>query len=104
MEPIANDIRHLFEKLEIEPRTAQERLIVCENVDKIPILSLDLMDSAQNILQELRREIKSNNQLAKEIVDEIKSISEKLKMPCDLARLQRDFYSSKVIAEVKIRQ
>ena len=69
-----------------------------------PILSLDLMDSAQNILQELRREIKSNNQLAKEIVDEIKSISEKLKMPCDLARLQRDFYSSKVIAEVKIRQ
>ena len=97
---MSDKIRSLYEKLEIEPRNSKERNLVCNGVDAIA-LSQDTMDYMQVILQGLETEVESNDQIAKEIIETIYDISEKLNLPCDIESKQRAFYSSRIIAELR---
>lgn len=99
-ESTTDKIRELYERLEIEPRDSKERHLICNSVSSI-VLSQDTMDSVQLILGRLETEMQSNCEEAREIIDSIKSISEKLNLPCDLASKQRPFYSCRVIEELR---
>lgn len=98
-ETMRGNICDLYEKLELEPRNTTERHLICDSIDNIA-LSQDTMDNVQLILTRLETETLTNNDVAREIIDQIRSISEKLKMPCDLASMQHDFYSSRMITKV----
>ncbi len=90
----------MYEKLEVEPRNTNERHLVCSSINSI-VLSQDTMDRIELILQGLETEMQSNYEVAREIIESIKHISEKLNLPCDLASKQKDFYSSRMIEEFR---
>ena len=123
-EDLTDKIRHLYERLEIEPRNSHERVsqlfvylflfvtlfvynflftffqnLVCGNVDSLQ-LSSETMTAVNDLLQNLEFEMNTNNETAKEVIEKMRGIAEKLKMPFDLASLQREFYSTKMIKSV----
>ena len=100
-EDLTDKIRHLYERLEIEPRNSHERNLVCGNVDSLQ-LSSETMTAVKDLLQNLEFEMNTNNETAKEVIEKMRGIAEKLKMPFDLASLQREFYSTKMINSVSI--
>lgn len=91
----------MYEKLEIEPRNSRERDLVCNNVESL-VLSQDTMEKVQLILRSLEDEMQCNYQVAREIIESIKKISEKLNLPCDLASKQHEFYSTRMIEELRV--
>ena len=60
------------------------------------------MTAVKDLLQNLEFEMNTNNETAKEVIEKMRGIAEKLKMPFDLASLQREFYSTKMINSVSI--
>ena len=100
-ESVMDEIRRYYDRLEIEPRNSQERHLVCSSVDEIQ-LSAETMAAAKELLQKLEYEMTTNNETAKGIIDKIQSISEKLKMPVDLASMQHKFYSSRMLESVRL--
>ena len=121
---LTNKIRHLYERLEIEPRNSHERVsfqlyvffnhflstfhclhffqdLICGNVESLQ-LSSETMTAVKDLLQNLEFEMNTNNETAKEVIEKMRGIAEKLKMPFDLASLQREFYSTKMINSVSI--
>ena len=115
----------MYERLEIEPRNSHERVsfqlyaffltifflhfivyiffqdLVCGNVESLQ-LSSETMTAVKDLLQNLEFEMNTNNETAKEVIEKMRGIAEKLKMPFDLASLQREFYSTKMINSVSI--
>merc|ERR1712062_715422 len=73
-----------------------ERNLVCGNVESLQ-LSSETMTAVKDLLQNLEFEMNTNNETAKEFIEKMRGIAEKLKMPFDLASLQREFYSTKMI-------
>ena len=100
-ESVMDEIRRYYDRLEIEPRNSQERHLVCSVVDEIQ-LSSETMAAAKDLLQSLEYQMNTNNETAKEIIDKIQSISEKLKMPVDMAAMQHEFYSSRMLESVSL--
>lgn len=97
---MTNDIRAMYDKLELEPRNSKERQIVCDSIDSIT-LSGELMEFTKSIVQLLEDEMQTNNETANEILTKIRKISEKLRLPCDLASKQREFYSTRIVGELQ---
>ena len=99
-EEIINHIDALYEKLETEPKDDKER-IVTENVDSI-VLSQENMDLVRRMKDDLERERQNNLYEATDILDQIRNISQKLKLPFDLSSKEREVYSRPYITEVHI--
>ena len=97
---MTNDIRAMYDKLELEPRNSKERQIVCDSVDSIA-LSGELMEFTKSILQLLEDEMQTNKETANDILNKIRKISEKLNEPCDLASKEREFYSTRIVGELQ---
>ena len=100
-ESVMDEIRRYYDRLEIEPRNSQERHLVCSIVDEIQ-LSSETMVAAKDLIQSLEYQMTTNNETAKEIIDKIQSISEKLKMPVDMAAIRHEFYSSRMLESVSL--
>lgn len=96
---IKSQIISLLEKLETEPNTTFEREIICEDVDKV-ILGEKTMDNTKHVLERLQLEINSNTTMAKDIIERMQDIAQKLKVPCDVIYNSDNFYSSKFITQV----
>ena len=75
--------------------------LVCGDVESLQ-LSSETMTAVKDLLQNLEFEMNTNNETAKEVIEKMRGIAEKLKMPFDLASLQREFYSTKMINSVSI--
>ena len=91
----------MLEKLETEPNTTFEREIICEDIDKV-ILGENTMDNTKHVLERLQLEVNSNKSMAKDIIEKMQAIAQKLNVPCDAIFNSDNFYSSKVITQVII--
>lgn len=60
------------------------------------------MEKVQLILRGLEDEMQCNYQVARELIENIKKISEKLNLPCDIASKQHEFYSTRMIDELRV--
>ena len=99
-EKLTMNIRHFYEKLELEPRNSKERHIVCDSIEAI-VLSAEIMETTKSILQDLQDEMQTNREAACEILNKMTKISEKLHLPFDLASKQKEFYSTRVVGELQ---
>eukprot|EP00093_Oithona_nana_P011286 11286.XXX_371448_373447_1 [CDS] Oithona nana genome sequencing. len=99
-EALTYEIRNLYEKLELEPRNSKERHIICDSIETI-VLSSEILETTKSILQDLQDEMQTNKEAAIEILSKMTKISEKLNLPCDLASKKRDFYCTRVVAELQ---
>ena len=100
-EGLTDKIRRMYDRLEIEPRNSEERHLICSNIESIQ-LSSETMTAINDLLQNLEFEMSTNTETAKEIIEKMRSIAEKLKMPFDLASMQHEFYSTRMIHSVSI--
>lgn len=99
-EKLTFEIRNLYETLELEPRNSKERHIICDSIDTI-VLSSEILETTKAILQDLQDEMQTNKEAAIEILSKMTKISEKLNLPSDVASKKRDFYCTRVVAELQ---
>jgi len=96
---IINRIHEFYQILESEPGNS-ERNLVCSEAKSIEILSQDVLDKVEKILQDLEIEKQSNEQVIVETLEKIKEISETLNMPFE-SKVAENCCSSRVIKELK---
>ena len=81
-EAVRTGIRDIHEKLGTGPRSSHERHIICSDIGSIK-LPQDTIDSAQEILQSLEAEMQANLAKAAEMIEDIRKISQLLKISHD---------------------
>jgi len=94
-----NKIHKLYQILEIEPGNS-ERNLVCSEAQSIDVLSQDVLDKLERILQDLEVEKQSNEQTICEMLGQIKEISETLNLPFE-TQIEANCCSSRVIKDLK---
>merc|ERR1711874_943790 len=81
---------------------SSERHLVCSEAQSIDVLSQDILDKVEKILQELEVEKQSNVQMIGETLEQIKEISDTLNLPFE-PQIDADCCSSRVIKDLHLQ-
>jgi len=96
---VVTQIHEYYKILETEPGNS-ERNIVCSEAKSFEVLSQDMLDKVEKILQDLEVEKQSNEQIISGTLEQIKEISETLNMPFETI-VAENCCSSRVIKQLK---
>jgi len=96
---VVTQIHEYYKILETEPGNS-ERDIVCSEAKFFEVLSQDMLDKVEKILQDLEVEKQSNEQIISDTLEQIKEISQTLDMPFETI-IAENCCSSRVIKQLK---
>jgi protein regulator of cytokinesis 1 len=74
------EILNLYEKMDSEPKTSFERMVVCED-DEAFILSSSNLESVEKMLYDLQNQLQASIKYADDIRERISVLFDKLELP-----------------------
>ena len=94
------EILNLYEKMDSEPRTSFERMVVCED-DEDFILSSSNLESVEKMLYDLQNQLEASIKYADDLRERISVLFDKLELPGkDSFLVAHSGFSKMVIEEV----